>query len=152
MMMFFHWAYSARNDDIFVLSSIKPEAAEDLNRHGVTYYCLAIVTEVSMVDEYQNSFRVKVAKNIGLDEDLNKLEHAIFLNNITINVRIWKALTCKTHMNDNFTLIKSLLAPTNLGEDVCGICVKQDGVCLASFAETSGNYWARMLLNLSSQL
>uniref|UniRef100_N1QW77 Uncharacterized protein n=1 Tax=Aegilops tauschii TaxID=37682 RepID=N1QW77_AEGTA len=106
------------------------------------------VTEVSMVDEYQNSFRVKVAKNIGLDEDLNKLEHAIFLNNITINVRIWKALTCKTHMNDNFTLIKSLLAPTNLGEDVCGICVKQDGVCLASFAETSGNYWARMLLNL----
>ena len=67
-----------------------------------------------MDDEYHKGFRFKVAKNIGLDEDLNKLEHAIFLNNITINVRIWKALTFGAHMNDNFTIIKSLLAPTNL--------------------------------------
>ena len=111
--MFFYWAYSARNDDIFVLSSIKPEAAEDLNRHGVTY-CLAMVTEVSMDDEYQKGFRVKVEKNIDLEEDLNKLKHAIFLNNITTSIRIWKALTFDMHMNDNFTVIKSLLAPTNL--------------------------------------
>lgn len=71
-------AYSARNDDIFVLSSIKPEAAEDLKCHGVTY-CLTMVTEVSMVDEYQNGFRIKVAKNIGLEEeDLNKLNMQYF--------------------------------------------------------------------------
>ncbi|KAK1685246.1 hypothetical protein QYE76_046094 [Lolium multiflorum] len=127
-------AYAARNGDIFILSSMKPEAAEDLNRHGVTY-CLAMVTEVSMDDEYQKGFRVKVTKDIGLEEDLNKLKHAIFLNNITTNMRIWKALTLDTHMNGNFTVIKSLLTPTNLVEDVCGICVKQDGGCLASFTE-----------------
>ncbi|XP_044967800.1 uncharacterized protein LOC123427746 [Hordeum vulgare subsp. vulgare] len=128
-------AYSARNGDIYILSSIKPEAAEDLNRHGVTY-CLAMVTEVSMDDEYQKGFRVKVAKNIGLEEeDLNKLKHAIFLNNITTNIRIWKALTFDTHMNENFTVIKSLLAPTNLGEDVCRMCAKQDGGLLASYTE-----------------
>ncbi|KAI5011133.1 hypothetical protein ZWY2020_013270 [Hordeum vulgare] len=127
-------AYSARNGDIFIMSSIKPEAAEDLNRYGVTY-CLAMITEVSMDDEYQKGFRVKVARNIGSEEDLNKLKHAIFLNNITTNIRIWKALTFNTHLNENFTVIKSLLAPTNLGEDVCRICVKQDGGCLASFTE-----------------
>ncbi|CAM0902999.1 unnamed protein product [Alopecurus aequalis] len=125
-------AYAARNGDIFILSSMKPEATEDLNRHGVTY-CLAMVTEVSMDDEYQKGFRVKVTKDIGLEEDLDKLKHAIFLNNITTNMRIWKALTFDSHMNINFTVIKSLLAPTNLGEDVCGICVKQEGGCLASF-------------------
>uniref|UniRef100_A0ACD5V492 Uncharacterized protein n=1 Tax=Avena sativa TaxID=4498 RepID=A0ACD5V492_AVESA len=127
-------AYAARNGDIFILSSMKPETAEDLNRHGVTY-CLAMVTEVSMDDEYQKGFRVKVAKDIGFEEDLNKLKHAIFLNNITTNMRIWKALTLDTHMNNNFTVIKSLLAPTNLGEDVCGFCIKQHGGCLASFRE-----------------
>ena len=30
-------AYAARNGDIFILSSMKPEAAKDLDRHGVTY-------------------------------------------------------------------------------------------------------------------
>ncbi|KAM3389467.1 hypothetical protein ACQJBY_011549 [Aegilops geniculata] len=128
-------AYSARNGDIFILSSIKPEAADDLNCYGVTY-CLAMITGISMDDEYQKGFRVKVAKNIGSEEeDLNKLKHAIFLNNIMTNIRIWKALTFDTHMNGNFTVIKSLLSPTNLGEDVCHICVKQDGGCLASFTE-----------------
>ncbi|KAE8792315.1 Lupus brain antigen 1-like protein [Hordeum vulgare] len=129
-------AYSARSGDIFILSSIKSEAAEDLNSHGVTY-CLAMVTEVSMDDEYQKGFRfrVKVEKNINLEEDLIKLKHAIFLNNITTNIRVWKALTFDAHMNENFTVIKSLLAPTNLGEDICGVCVKQDGGCLASFTE-----------------
>ncbi|KAF7018206.1 hypothetical protein CFC21_031518 [Triticum aestivum] len=128
-------AYSARNGDIFILSSIKPEAADDLNCYGVTY-CLAMITGISMDDEYQKGFRVKVAKNIGSEEeDLNKLKHAIFLNNIMTSIRIWKALTFDTHMNGNFTVIKSLLSPTNLGEDVCRICVKQDGGCLASFTE-----------------
>ncbi|PNT61766.1 uncharacterized protein LOC100839489 [Brachypodium distachyon] len=126
--------YTARNGDIFILSSMKPEAAEDFNRYGVTY-SLAIVTEVSLDDEYQKGFRVKVAKDIGLEEDLNKLRHAIFLNNIMTNIRIWKALSFDTHMDNNFTVIKSLLAPTNLSDDICGICVKHDGDCLTSFTE-----------------
>lgn len=105
--------YTARNGDIFILSSMKPETAEDLKRYGVTY-CLAIVTEVSMDDEYQKGFRVKVAKDIDLEEDLNKLRHAIFLNNIMTNIRIWKALCFDTSMNNNFTVIKSLLTPRNL--------------------------------------
>ena len=106
-------AYSARNGDIFILSNMKPEAAEDLNRHGVTY-CLAMVTEVSLDDEYQKGFRVKVAKDIGSEEDLSKLRHAIFLSNIMTNMWIWKALCFGTHMDNNFTVIKPLLAPTNL--------------------------------------
>ncbi|KAF7010859.1 hypothetical protein CFC21_025225 [Triticum aestivum] len=127
--------YTMRNGDILILSSIKPEAAEDLNHHGLTY-CLAMVTEVSIDDECQKGFRVKVAKNNCLEEeDLNKLKHAIFLNNITTNMQIWKALTFDTHMDNNFTVIKSLLDPTDLGQDVCDVCIKQDRGCLASFTE-----------------
>jgi len=105
--------YTARNGDIFILSSMKPEAAEDFNRYG-SAYCLAMVTEVSMNDEYQKGFRVKVANDIGLEVELSKLRHAIFLDNIMTNIRIWKALCFDTSMNDNFTIIRSLLAPRNM--------------------------------------
>ncbi|KAL6843850.1 hypothetical protein ACP4OV_026421 [Aristida adscensionis] len=125
--------YTARNGDIFILSSMKPEAAEVFNRYGLTY-CLAMVTEVSMDDEYQKGFRIRVAKNISLEEDLNKLRHAIFLSNIMTSIRIWRALNFDTGMDNNFTIIKSLLAPRNT-DDVCHICVKQDEDCLASFAQ-----------------
>jgi hypothetical protein len=92
---------------------VKPEAAEDFNRYGLTY-CLAMVTEVSMNDEYQKGFRVKVANNIGLEGGLCKLRHAIFLDNIMTNIWIWKALSFDTRMNNNFTIIRSLLAPRNM--------------------------------------
>ncbi|KAJ1272597.1 hypothetical protein BS78_06G215000 [Paspalum vaginatum] len=126
--------YTARNGDIFILSSVRPEATEDFNRHGLTY-CLAMVTEVSMNDEYQKGFKVKVANDTSLGGDLTKLRHAIFLDNIMTNIRIWKALCFDTRMNNNFTLIRSLLAPRNSGEDICAVCVKKDEDCLASFAE-----------------
>lgn len=105
-------SYTARNGDIFLLSSMKPEAVEDFNRYGLTY-CLALVSEVSMNDEYQKGFKVKVAKDVGL-EDLNKLRHATFLTNIMTSIRIWRALCFDTCMNNNFTIIKSLLAPRNM--------------------------------------
>jgi hypothetical protein len=104
--------YTARNGDVFILSSMKPEAPEDFNRYGLTY-CLAMVSEVSMNDEYQKGFRVKVASDTVLDGDLTKLRHAIFLDNIMTNIRIWKALCFDTRMNNNFTIIRSLLAPRN---------------------------------------
>ncbi|KAM3369762.1 hypothetical protein ACQJBY_017559 [Aegilops geniculata] len=88
-----------------------------------------------MDNEYRKGFRIKVPKDIDLEQDMSKLRHAIFVNNIMTNMWIWKALCFDTQMNNNFTVIKSLLAPTNPGDDVCGICVKQDGDCLSSFID-----------------
>ena len=91
---------------------MKPDAAEVFNRYGLTY-CLAMVTEVSMDDEYQKGFIIRVAKSISLEEDLNKLRYAIFLSNIMTSIRIWKALNFGMGMDNNFTIMKSLLAPRN---------------------------------------
>lgn len=105
--------YTARNGDIFILSSMKPEATDDFNRYGLTY-CLAMVTEVSMNDDYQKGFKVKVSNGTGLEGDFSKLVHATFLDNIMTNIRIWKALCFDSSMNNNFTVIRSLLAPRNM--------------------------------------
>ncbi|KAM0878006.1 hypothetical protein ACQ4PT_035133 [Festuca glaucescens] len=127
-------SYTARNGDIFILSNMKPEAAMDFSRYGVIY-CLAMVTEGSVDNDCRKGFKIKVPKDIDLEEDSSKLKHAIFLSNIMTNMWIWKALCFDTHMDNNFTVIKSLLAPTNLGDDVCDICAKHDGDCLSSFIE-----------------
>ncbi|KAM0828133.1 hypothetical protein ACQ4PT_067748 [Festuca glaucescens] len=127
-------SYTARNGDIFILSNMKPEAAAGFSRYGVIY-CLAMVTEVSVDNDCRKGFKIKVPKDIDVEQDSSKLKHAIFLSNIMTNIWIWKALCFHTHMDNNFTVIKSLLAPTNTGHDVCGICVKQDGNCLSSFLE-----------------
>jgi hypothetical protein len=73
-----------------------------------------MVTEVSMNDEYQKGFKVKVSNSTGLEGDFSKLVHATFLDNIMANMRIWKALCFDSSMNNNFTIIKSLLAPRNM--------------------------------------
>uniref|UniRef100_A0A453QYY6 Helicase ATP-binding domain-containing protein n=1 Tax=Aegilops tauschii subsp. strangulata TaxID=200361 RepID=A0A453QYY6_AEGTS len=129
-------AHTVRNGDVFILSSMKPEGAGDFNRYGVTYY-LAMVTDVCMDDddECQKRFKIKVAKDVGLEEDLQKLRYAIFLGNIITNMWIWKTLSFDKHMNNNFTVIENLLAPTNSGGDVCHICAKHDGEHLACFTE-----------------
>ncbi|XP_040245594.1 uncharacterized protein [Aegilops tauschii subsp. strangulata] len=129
-------AHTLRHGDVFILSSVKPEAAEDFSRYGVTYY-LAMVTDVCMDDddECQKHFKIKVGKDIGLEEDLQKLRYTIFLSNIITNMWIWKTLSFDKHMNDNFTVIESHLAPTNSGGDVCGICAKHGGEHLACFTE-----------------
>ncbi|KAF7058199.1 hypothetical protein CFC21_065312 [Triticum aestivum] len=129
-------AHTVRYGDVFILSSVKSEATEDFSCYGVTYY-LAMVTDICMDDndECQKHFKIKVAKDIGLEEDLQKLRYAIFLGNIIKNMWIWKALSFDKHMNNNFTLIESLLAPTNSGGDVCGICAKHGGEHLACFTE-----------------
>lgn len=129
-------AHTIRNGDVFILSSMKPEAVEDFNHYGVTYY-LAMVTDVCTDDddECQKHFKIKVAQDIGLEEDLQKLRYAFFLGNIITNMWIWKALSFDKHMNNNFTVIEPLLAPTNPVGDVRGICAKHDGEHLACVPE-----------------
>jgi hypothetical protein len=105
-------SYTVRNGDIFILSNMKPEAAADFSRYGVIY-CLAMVTEVSVDNDCRKGLKVKVPKEIDLEQDSSKLKHTIFLSNIMTNMWIWKALCFDRHMDNNFTVIKSLLAPTN---------------------------------------
>nr|CAD1844651.1 unnamed protein product [Ananas comosus var. bracteatus] len=118
-------SYKARNGDVFVLSSIKPEFADEFGRYGVTY-CVAMVTEVAMDEEYQKGFKVKASKSIDVEGDLNKYNFAIFLANIMSNIRIWRAIHFDTGMNCNFSIINKVLRPRNMVNGKCNICITRD--------------------------
>ncbi|KAM0828134.1 hypothetical protein ACQ4PT_067748 [Festuca glaucescens] len=61
-------SYTARNGDIFILSNMKPEAAAGFSRYGVIY-CLAMVTEVSVDNDCRKGFKIKVPKDIDVEQD-----------------------------------------------------------------------------------
>ncbi|KAL6882133.1 hypothetical protein ACP4OV_011605 [Aristida adscensionis] len=111
-------SYMARAGDILILSSSKPEAAEDLIHYGAT---LVMVTEVSMNVQHQNSLRMKVAMDILTEENKPHLKYAMFAANITTNIRIWNAL-CSNRSIKNYTIIQSLLSPTYIGGSSADIC------------------------------
>ncbi|KAK8965878.1 hypothetical protein KSP40_PGU012012 [Platanthera guangdongensis] len=102
--------YKPRNGDIYILSSIKPEAVDDFRRYGVNF-CIVLVSEVTVDDAFLRGFRVKASKHIDKEKDLTGYRNAIFLINIMTNARIWRSLHFNTEMNNNFSVIESVLSP-----------------------------------------
>lgn len=102
--------YKARNGDLFILSSMKPEDVRDFNRYNVAC-CLALVTEVSMDDDVQKGFVVKLYKFTDVEYDMGNFKFALFLTNLLTNIRIWKALCFTSGMNNNIRIINEVLSP-----------------------------------------
>ncbi|KAK8951177.1 hypothetical protein KSP39_PZI004917 [Platanthera zijinensis] len=113
--------YKPRNGDIYILSSIKPEAVDDFRRYGVNF-CMVLVSEVTVDDAFLRGFRVKASKHIDKEEDLTGYHNAIFLTNIITNTRIWRSLHFNTEMNSNFSVIESVLSPACSGNMTCNVC------------------------------
>ena len=101
--------YVARNGDILILSSFKPEVIEDLLHHGAS-----LVMVVSTVIHHQKELRIKVPRDVITEENKTKFKHALFAKNIMTNLRIWNAICSQKGINNNFTLIQSLLSPQNM--------------------------------------
>ncbi|KAJ8506154.1 hypothetical protein OPV22_007040 [Ensete ventricosum] len=110
--------YKARNGDLFILSSMKPEAVNDFNRYNVAC-CLALVTEVSMDDGVQKGFVVKLPKIIDVEYDMGNFKIALFLTNLLTNFRIWKALCVTSGTNNNIRIINEVVSPRPMVSATC---------------------------------
>ncbi|URE01433.1 UvrD/REP helicase N-terminal domain [Musa troglodytarum] len=73
--------YKARNGDLFILSSMKPENVKDFNRYNVAC-CLALVTEVSMADDVQKGFVVKLPKFTDVEYDMGMNNNIRIINEV----------------------------------------------------------------------
>ncbi|XP_065006947.1 uncharacterized protein LOC135637969 [Musa acuminata AAA Group] len=127
--------YKARNGDLFILSSMKPEDVRDFNRYNVAC-CLALVTEVSMDDDVQKGFVVKLYKFTDVEYDMGNFKFALFLTNLLTNIRIWKALCFTSGMNNNIRIINEVLSPRPMVTATCNTSVS--GV---------NDYWFTKLLD-----
>ncbi|KAJ8629370.1 hypothetical protein MRB53_022693 [Persea americana] len=117
--------YKPRPGDIFVLSSMRIEAASDLSRQGVNYI-LASVAGVEMDEEAQKGYKVKVSKRIEASSGMGNICFAIYLTSITTNSRIWKGINLGTSMNSNLNIIQAVLNPKFLEEAACNTCFAEE--------------------------
>lgn len=101
--------YVARNGDILILSSSKPEVIEDLLHDGV-----GLVMVVPTDIQHHIELRIKVLRSAITEENITKFKYVVFATNIMTNLRIWNAICSQKGMNNNFTIIKSLLSPKNM--------------------------------------
>ncbi|KAK1553169.1 hypothetical protein Q3G72_030003 [Acer saccharum] len=120
--------YKTLPGDILILADTKPETASDLQRVGNTWSFLS-VTKITE-DENENDigstsshFKVKVSKDIQVDDKKKKSIFVIFLTNIIPNRRIWNSL----HMAGNLKVINEILYTSSVVEEKCD-CVQSKGI------------------------
>lgn len=98
--------YRTSPGDIVVISNVKPESANDLQRSG--YWTFASVTDVYENDALVN-FKVRVPPGSGTVKGMRRSCHVVFLVNVMPNKRVWNALCVRK----NLIMIEKVLCPVH---------------------------------------
>ncbi|PQM32677.1 putative helicase senataxin [Prunus yedoensis var. nudiflora] len=120
--------YEPAVGDIFALTNIRPKCIDDLNRPS-NFYLIAYV--LGSKDESSDNLQILSSKPIsgeGYKQIKSKREtlFAVYLMNMTTNVRVWKALNSG---ETNTNIIKNVLQvqpSSSDGENSCAICFSED--------------------------
>ncbi|BFG15843.1 hypothetical protein CerSpe_021170 [Prunus speciosa] len=120
--------YEPAVGDIFALTNIRPKCIDDLNRPS-NFYLIAYV--LGSKDESSDNLQILSSKPIsgeGYKQIKSKrvILFAVYLMNMTTNVRVWKALNSG---ETNTNIIKNVLQvqpSSSDGENSCAICFSED--------------------------
>ncbi|CAL2229728.1 unnamed protein product [Prunus armeniaca] len=120
--------YEPAVGDIFALTNFRPKCIDDLNRPP-NFYLIAYV--LGSKDESSDNLQILSSKPIS-GEGYKKIKSrketlfAVYLTNMTTNVRVWKALNSE---ETNTNIIKNVLQVqpnSSDGENSCAICFSED--------------------------
>jgi senataxin len=106
--------YEPETGDLVALTDIRPTCIDDLNRHKGSYL-IALVQKArkNIRDESFDEIQILSSKTIEFEQNMQKnkkrtIHFAVFLINMTTNLRIWKAL--KSGLADkDMDIIKKML-------------------------------------------
>ncbi|KAL6562041.1 hypothetical protein OROGR_003048 [Orobanche gracilis] len=112
--------YVPESGDLIVLTDVRPKNIHDLKNPGSNYYHIAYVLRPK--DEHTEKVHILSSKDMGMD-DSNKSLYAIYLLNLTTNLRIWKALNQPVEGENECKIIKKVLQPELMGGEDCQICL-----------------------------
>ncbi|KAJ0971026.1 hypothetical protein J5N97_018985 [Dioscorea zingiberensis] len=118
--------YKPLPGDILIISNIRPETVDDLNRYGV-HYIFASITEMEYDSESTKRFKVRASKSFEFDEGMDKFSlFAVFLLNILPNSRIWKSLGSGYFMSGNLGIVKQVLSADSVSAEDCDLCISEN--------------------------
>ncbi|KAK9950677.1 hypothetical protein M0R45_006153 [Rubus argutus] len=117
--------YEPQVGDIIALTNVRPKCIDDLNRPP-RFYLIAYVDGASDIDEFPDDLQFKIlsSKPINYGEpDMKKSKReplfAVYLMNLTTNIRVWKALNSE---EGNTDIINNVLQPKSDAGDSCSNC------------------------------
>lgn len=104
--------YEPEVGDLFALTYIKPRSIDDLIRTK-RYFQIAYIR--GSKDEYTDEIPILLSQYMELESDMrrNKAQklYAVYLTNITTNIRIWNALKRSQLEGSNMNILKKVLQP-----------------------------------------
>ncbi|KAK9950672.1 hypothetical protein M0R45_006149 [Rubus argutus] len=117
--------YEPQVGDVIALTNARPKYIDDLNRPPM-FYLIAYVCGASDIDEFPDDLEFKIlsSKPINYGEpDTQKSKReplfAVYLMNLTTNIRVWKALKSD---EGNTDIINNVLQPKLDDGNSCAIC------------------------------
>ncbi|XP_004300915.1 PREDICTED: uncharacterized protein LOC101300152 [Fragaria vesca subsp. vesca] len=140
-------AYQPNGGDIIALSDVRPKYIDDLNRSRNSYLIAYVIGS-----NQGSSLKILASKSInggasGIRQSKSGRLVAVYLMNMTTNMRVWNALNSELSANTN--LLKNVLQvqPANSlqGQNSCTICFSKENCCPAISAR-----WPRMCSDLNS--
>ncbi|KAI3898566.1 hypothetical protein MKX03_030491 [Papaver bracteatum] len=122
------WRNRPKPSDLFILGDTVPEVASDLQRFGSSWSLASVVEDVKESDSVGDEdrliyFQVKTSKPIKIEmkDGMRKSLFVVYLVNLAMNTRTWKAL----HMFRNLNIIKEVLCANSMIKENCGLCSAQ---------------------------
>ncbi|PRQ45250.1 putative P-loop containing nucleoside triphosphate hydrolase [Rosa chinensis] len=132
--------YEPQVGDIIALTNVRPKCIDDLNRPP-RFYLIAYVDEAKDVDEFPDDLQFKIlsSKPINYGEpDMHTSKRetlfAVYLMNLTTNLRVWKALNSEGNTN----IINKVLQPKSDDGESCSVCFSGES-CLVCFSKEKCN-------------
>ncbi|XP_022879713.1 uncharacterized protein LOC111397174 [Olea europaea var. sylvestris] len=114
--------YEPEVGDLIALTDVRPKYIDDLYRRP---YNLAVL--YSTKDDDSTKFSVISSKPIVFDmQDRDEL-FAVYLINLTTNIRIWQALN-PNQIGENMKIIKSVLRVNPSFEETCTVCSVEESI------------------------
>ncbi|XP_045832762.1 helicase sen1-like [Trifolium pratense] len=120
--------YVPETGDLIAFTNIRPRSVSDLSRIGS--YC-HIGYIFGSKDEFNDEFPVLLSKEMqnNFDSRRNNAQklYAVFLVNMTTNIRIWNALNSEME-GSNINIIKKVLQPYSMMEQSCHTCLSRENL------------------------
>ncbi|XP_037497638.1 LOW QUALITY PROTEIN: helicase sen1-like [Jatropha curcas] len=112
--------------DLIALADVRPKCTDDLSRSKQSYL-IAYVHGVK--GDFSDGLSVILSKPLVLEQDIQKDKKetffAVFLINLTTNVRIWRALNSELE-GENMNIIQEVLQNNSSDGEKCSICSSRD--------------------------
>nr|KYP48372.1 Helicase sen1 [Cajanus cajan] len=124
--------YEPEVGDLIAFTSIRPRSMDDLKKTKRHFHIAYVTGPRDIFDEIPLLSSMILDNDVGFDSKSNKKQklYAVYLSNMTTNIRIWRALNLQLE-GAYISIFKKLLKADSKSGENCGVCLSGENRSLA---------------------